>query len=146
MFFLNNSLCTLLIFISDHDDMFSKPLSNILYPRVERPFLWPNVRRMLEMLKEGFINKFKSIINFRGNYLFPPWTTNSTKIEHSTTKDNNFPPFRQSHAVLPSFSSSFPPMNYHHLPTYPHIKQHMTRWPFVLTHLTDGRGENGCLW
>jgi hypothetical protein len=70
-----------------------------------------------------------NIIIIRGNYLFPPWTTkkcamppwttNSIKIEHSTTKDNYFPPFRQSHAVLPSFSSSFPPMNYHHLPLFP---------------------------
>jgi hypothetical protein len=25
----------------------------------------------------------------------PLWTTNSTKIEHSTTKDNHFSPFRQ---------------------------------------------------
>jgi hypothetical protein len=25
----------------------------------------------------------------------PPWTINSTKIEHSTTKDNHFPPFCQ---------------------------------------------------
>jgi hypothetical protein len=23
-------------------------------------------------------------------------------------------------------SSSFPPMNYHHFPTCPHVKQHMT--------------------
>jgi hypothetical protein len=23
---------------------------------------------------------------------------------------------------------------------------HMTRWPFVLTPLTDGMGENGYLW
>jgi len=121
-----------------------------------------------------------SVEMFRGNYLFPPWTTkkcamppwttNSTKIEHSTTKDNHFPPIRQSKGLkqtinesrdrhtpfYPYFfplcpyelppSSSFPPMNYHYLPTCPHVKRHMTRWLFLLTPLTDGSGENCCLW
>jgi hypothetical protein len=52
-----------------------------------------------------------------------------------------------SHAVLPSFSSYFPPINYYQLPTCPHELPpssnmppckmahdgHVTRWPFVLT-------------
>jgi hypothetical protein len=112
----------------------------------------------------------KIIFIFRGNYLFPPWTTkkcamppwptNSTKIEHSTTKDNPFPPFCQSKRLKQTVNGSsdhhtpfylnflplFSPMNYHHLPTCPHVKRHMTRWLFLLTPLTDGSGENGCLW
>jgi hypothetical protein len=53
-----------------------------------------------------------------------------------------------SYAVLLSFSSYFLLMNYHHLPTCPHVKQHITftyvtRWPFVLTPITDGRMKKG---
>jgi len=122
----------------------------------------------------------KQIIIFWGNYLFlpwttkkcvmPPWTTNSTKIEHSTTKYSHFPPFRQSKGLKQTINGSrdhhtpfylhflplfppwtttiflFSPMNYHNLPTCPHVKRHMTRWLFLLTPLTDGRGENSCLW
>jgi hypothetical protein len=110
-----------------------------------------NISKILTKSDTRFHNM---VIYVWGNYIFPPWTTNfcakpsqttnSTKIKHSTTKDNSFSPLPSvkrvktngqrvtwlSHAVLPSFSSYFPPMNYHHLPTCPHVKRHMTvTWP-----------------
>jgi hypothetical protein len=36
----------------------------------------------------------------------PPWTTNSTKIEHSTTKDNHFPPFYQLEGLKETVNGS----------------------------------------
>jgi hypothetical protein len=36
----------------------------------------------------------------------PPRTTNSTKIEHSTTKDNHFPPFCQSKRLKQTVNGS----------------------------------------
>jgi hypothetical protein len=36
----------------------------------------------------------------------PPLTTNSTKIEHSTTKDNHFPPFRQLEGLKETVNGS----------------------------------------
>jgi len=36
----------------------------------------------------------------------PPWTTNSTKIEHSTTKDNHFPPFCQLEGLKETVNGS----------------------------------------
>jgi hypothetical protein len=36
----------------------------------------------------------------------PPWTTNSTKIEHSTTKDNHFLPFRQLEGLKETVNGS----------------------------------------
>jgi hypothetical protein len=35
-----------------------------------------------------------------------PWTTNSTKIEHSTTKDNHFPPFYQLEGLKETVNES----------------------------------------
>jgi hypothetical protein len=57
-----------------------------------------------------------------------------------------------SHAVLSSFSSFFPPMNYrhlplsrpmnyHYLPTCPYVKRHMTRWLFLLTPFNWRKGR-----
>jgi hypothetical protein len=36
----------------------------------------------------------------------PPWTTNSTKIEHSTTKDNHFLPFCQLEGLKETVNGS----------------------------------------
>jgi hypothetical protein len=47
----------------------------------------------------------------------PPWTTNSTKIEHSTTKDNHFPPIRQSKGLKQTVNGS----RDHHTPFYLHF-------------------------
>jgi hypothetical protein len=61
-----------------------------------------------------------------GNYLFPPWTTkkcaspqttNSTKMKHSTTKDNLFPSFRQSKRLKQTVNR---PRD-RHTPFYPHF-------------------------
>jgi len=90
----------------------------------------------------------------------PLWTTNSTKIEHSTTKDNQFSPVRQSNGLKQTVNGSrdrHMPFYPHFLPLFlpwtttifqraPHVKRHMTHWLFLLTPLTNGREENGCLW
>jgi hypothetical protein len=100
----------------------------------------------------------------------PPWTTNSTKIEHLITKDNHFPPFRQLEGLKEIVNGSCAVLRGGMLEdggsswekkrkmvvVYGGKEEendgktacdgHVTRWPFVLTSLTDGRGENGYFW
>jgi hypothetical protein len=74
------------------------------------------------------------LVFLRGNYIFPPWTTkkcampsqttNSTKIEHSTTKDNHFPPFRQSKGLKQTVNGS----RDRHTPFYPHFLPLFPPW------------------
>jgi hypothetical protein len=58
---------------------------------------------------------------FRGNYIspheLPTFAQSPHKIEHSTTKDNHFPPFRQLKGLKQMVNES----NDHHMLFYPHF-------------------------
>jgi hypothetical protein len=69
----------------------------------------------------------KYILEFRDNYIFFPWTTNfcakpsqttnSTKIEHQTTKNNHFSPFHQLKGLKQTVNGS----RDRHMPFYRHF-------------------------
>jgi hypothetical protein len=74
---------------------------------------WLLCPRLLGLL---FPFQLKKKLKKKSNYIFPMLTSNfwvkpsqtinSTKIEHSTTKNNNFPPFRQSNGLKQTVNGS----------------------------------------
>jgi hypothetical protein len=107
---------------------------------------WANLKHVYACVCNMFVRILNCVNNLRGNYLFspwttkkctmPPWTTNSTKIEHSITKDNPFLSFRQSKGLKQTVNGSrdcHTPFYLHFLPLFPHELPQSSNMPLCKT-------------